>query len=150
LKANSKEKKLIFPFGSEVLEILLIVARIYYRCDSHGPHAADLGRVYMELLRRGYEVSVGKVKNAEVDFCAEKGGEKIYVQVMYLLASYETMERCRVFWGMPWVEGLLILAIRCVHASHELLKERIRTSCGADWKDLMCAKAHGSTVMSLA
>jgi len=49
--------------------------------------------VYMELLRRGYVVTVGKLKNAEVDFCATKGNETIYVQVCYLLASSETVER---------------------------------------------------------
>jgi hypothetical protein len=49
--------------------------------------------VYMELLRRGYDVTVGKAKNAEVDFCARKAGQTIYVQVCYLLATDETMER---------------------------------------------------------
>jgi uncharacterized protein len=49
--------------------------------------------VYMELLRRGYEVTVGKARNAEVDFCARKSGQTIYVQVCYLLATDETMER---------------------------------------------------------
>lgn len=49
--------------------------------------------VYMELLRRGYEVHVGKVGNLEVDFSAQQGGEKLYVQVSYLLASEETVER---------------------------------------------------------
>jgi uncharacterized protein len=49
--------------------------------------------VYMELLRRGYEVTVGKAKNAEVDFCAAKGANVVYVQVSYLLASEETVER---------------------------------------------------------
>ena len=47
----------------------------------------------MELLRRGFGVTVGKIKNAEVDFCAEKNGEKLYIQVTYLLASKETIER---------------------------------------------------------
>ncbi len=49
--------------------------------------------VYMELLRRGYEVTVGKTKNAEVDFCARKGSHTVYVQVCYLLSSEETVER---------------------------------------------------------
>lgn len=37
--------------------------------------------VYFELLRRGYDVSIGKVDNSEVDFIATKPDEKIYVQV---------------------------------------------------------------------
>jgi len=49
--------------------------------------------VYMELLRNGYEVSVGKNGTTEVDFSAKKGSEKLYVQVAYLLATAETVER---------------------------------------------------------
>jgi len=49
--------------------------------------------VYMELLRRGYEVTVGKSKKAEVDFCATRSAAPVYVQVCYLLATDETMER---------------------------------------------------------
>lgn len=49
--------------------------------------------VYMELLRRGYEVYVGKADNQEVDFSAQQGGEKLYVQVSYLLAGEETVDR---------------------------------------------------------
>ena len=49
--------------------------------------------VYMELLRRGYEVTVGKTKNAEVDFYAKRGTDVLYVQVCYLLASDDTIER---------------------------------------------------------
>ena len=49
--------------------------------------------VYMELLRRGYQVRVGKSNAAEIDFVAVLGSEKIYVQVAYLLAAEETIER---------------------------------------------------------
>lgn len=48
--------------------------------------------VFMELLRRGYDVTVGRVERAEVDFVARKGNDKLYVQVSYLLASAETIE----------------------------------------------------------
>ena len=48
---------------------------------------------YMELLRRGYEVYVGKVDAQEVDFAARKGNEKIYVQAAYLLADERTVNR---------------------------------------------------------
>ncbi|MEI6387566.1 MAG: ATP-binding protein [Spirochaetota bacterium] len=59
---------------------------------------ADIGQsleniVYLELLRRGYKVSVGRLKDGEVDFVAEKGSDRIYIQVAYLLASPETVER---------------------------------------------------------
>lgn len=49
--------------------------------------------VYMELLRRGYNVRVGKNNNNEIDFVAVLGKEKIYVQVTYILATEETVER---------------------------------------------------------
>lgn len=49
--------------------------------------------VYMELLRRGYNIYIGRNNSSEVDFIAEKGGEKEYYQVTYLLASEETVQR---------------------------------------------------------
>lgn len=49
--------------------------------------------VYLELLRRGYRVSIGKFDNYEVDFIAQKNDEKKYFQVSYLLGSQETIER---------------------------------------------------------
>lgn len=49
--------------------------------------------VFMELLRRGYNVTVGKTGDREVDFAAGKRDRIIYVQVCYLLASDETIER---------------------------------------------------------
>lgn len=49
--------------------------------------------VYMELRRRGYDIYIGKAERQEVDFVAQKGSEKCYIQVTYLLASEETVER---------------------------------------------------------
>ena len=49
--------------------------------------------VYMELLRRGYTVTVGRVGEREVDFVCDKRNEKLYVQVAYLLASKDTIDR---------------------------------------------------------
>lgn len=49
--------------------------------------------VFMELLRRGYKVSIGKVGEKEVDFVAEKSGSIEYYQVSYILASEETRKR---------------------------------------------------------
>lgn len=49
--------------------------------------------VFIELLRNGYEVDVGKVGAREVDFAAKKGDERLYVQVAYLLAEEDTVER---------------------------------------------------------
>ncbi len=49
--------------------------------------------VYMELLRRGYTVTVGKDSAKEIDFICEKQSNKLYIQVSYLLASEETIQR---------------------------------------------------------
>ena len=49
--------------------------------------------IYIEMLRRGYEVKIGKINDLEVDFICTKYDEKIYIQVTYLLASPETIER---------------------------------------------------------
>ncbi len=83
---------------------ILASSEKYYIAD-HGVREAVFGGnmrdinlileniVFMELLRRGYNVTVGKTGNLEIDFIAEKYGEKIYVQVCYLLASPETIAR---------------------------------------------------------
>ncbi|WP_147613646.1 ATP-binding protein [Treponema pectinovorum] len=49
--------------------------------------------VYIELLRRGYKVFIGKIRDAEIDFVVEKGGERIYIQVAYLITTEEIKER---------------------------------------------------------
>ncbi len=52
--------------------------------------------VYFELLRRGYEVTIGCVGNYEIDFVCKKMGEKIYVQLTRELTHEDTIEReCR-------------------------------------------------------
>ena len=49
--------------------------------------------VYLELCRRGYSVNIGKTVNGEIDFIAEKQGDKIYVQVTKEIKSEETEKR---------------------------------------------------------
>jgi len=49
--------------------------------------------VFLELKRRGYTVFIGKLGTKEVDFIATRAEEKVYIQVAYLLASEETVER---------------------------------------------------------
>ena len=49
--------------------------------------------VYFELLRRGYDVAIGKVDNAEIDFVATKADEKIYVQVTESMMSEDVRRR---------------------------------------------------------
>jgi len=49
--------------------------------------------VFMELLRRGYKITVGKNDNKEIDFICTDKNFRIYIQVTYLLASESTVER---------------------------------------------------------
>ncbi len=68
------------------------------RTANRGFHADALAGileniVYLALRRRGYQVSVGKMGEGEVDFVAEKGGEREYYQVAYHLTDAKTIER---------------------------------------------------------
>ena len=49
--------------------------------------------VYLEALRRGYTVTVGKTGDKEVDFICSRQNKKLYIQVTYLLATDETIQR---------------------------------------------------------
>lgn len=49
--------------------------------------------VYFELLRRGYEVAIGKIGDKEIDFIATKTNEKKYIQVTESINSPETRQR---------------------------------------------------------
>ena len=49
--------------------------------------------VFFELLRRGYDVAIGKIDNREVDFIATKTDEKKYIQVTESITSEETRKR---------------------------------------------------------
>lgn len=49
--------------------------------------------VFLELIRRGYRVCIGKVGETEVDFVAEKPSDKLYIQVTESMQAPETRER---------------------------------------------------------
>lgn len=48
--------------------------------------------VYVELLRRGYTVQIGKLDNKEIDFIVSKVNDKQYIQVTYQLPENSTRE----------------------------------------------------------
>lgn len=91
-KENLKGKKVLKTNGK------------YYLVD-HGFNQAIIGKdmentgqileniVYIELLRRGYDVKVGDINGREVDFVCNKVDRKIYIQVAYLLSGKETVKR---------------------------------------------------------
>ncbi|WP_031492714.1 ATP-binding protein [Succinivibrio dextrinosolvens] len=83
---------------------ILTVNEKYYVADLglrdalFGNKSKDIGHILenivcIELLRRGYKVSVGKIGNLEIDFVAEKNGQRMYIQVSYLLADEKTINR---------------------------------------------------------
>lgn len=49
--------------------------------------------IFIEMLRRGYDIKIGKANNFEIDFVCTKKDKIIYIQVAYLLASEETINR---------------------------------------------------------
>ena len=49
--------------------------------------------VYLHLLRCGYTVRVGQLRNTEIDFVAQKGEKTIYLQVAYLITNEDTEKR---------------------------------------------------------
>jgi len=49
--------------------------------------------VFIELLRRGYEVNVGKIGDAEIDFVAARQENKLYIQIVERIESEETKQR---------------------------------------------------------
>ena len=97
---------LIYKFNREDVagKKILAVNEKYYVADHgireavYGNNERDINQVLenivcIELLRRGYMLTVGSITEKEIDFIARKDDKIIYFQVAYLLASDEVVQR---------------------------------------------------------
>jgi len=63
-----------------------------------GYRQADIGRilenlVFIHLKRSGYDITVGRIGRKEIDFACEKKGERLYVQVAYMITDQRVHDR---------------------------------------------------------
>lgn len=66
-------------------------SKLGYRANDIAVYLENI--LYLELVRRKYKVNIGKLQTKEVDFVASRENEKIYIQVCYLMATPETIQR---------------------------------------------------------
>jgi predicted AAA+ superfamily ATPase len=81
--------------------------------------------VYLELLRRGFRVSVGRIGELEIDFIAERAGRKDYYQVSYMPSAQATLKR----------ECAPLLAVQDGYPKHLISMDRL---LGADYHGVAC------------
>jgi hypothetical protein len=87
------------PFGFSLILTTILLIFVFEYGNSNSLYEAMYGTVYLrdivyqELLRRGYKVTVEKNGDKEIDFVCHKRDEKLHIQVTYLLASEETVQR---------------------------------------------------------
>ncbi len=93
VKRTGIEGKKIFEIGEKYFfeDIGIRNAIVGYKANDI--HKILENVVYLHLRMAGYSVTVGQEGNKEIDFIAQKSGEKIYVQVAYMLTNEETIKR---------------------------------------------------------
>ena len=86
--------------GKQILQVneKFYIADHGLRQAVYGNNQRDIQRIleniiYMEMLRRGFTICVGRIGNLEIDFVCTRADQRIYLQVAYLLASEETVNR---------------------------------------------------------
>jgi predicted AAA+ superfamily ATPase len=86
--------------GKKLLNFIekFYVVDLGFRQALYGNNVEDIGQtleniVYNELLRRGYDITIGKFRDKEVDFVCKKYDKITYIQVTYILTDKSTMDR---------------------------------------------------------
>jgi predicted AAA+ superfamily ATPase len=93
VKRTGIEGKKVFEIGEKYFfeDIGIRNAIVGYKANDI--HKILENVVYLHLRMAGYSVTVGQEGNKEIDFIAQKSGEKIYVQVAYMLSNEKTINR---------------------------------------------------------
>lgn len=93
VKRSDLKGKKLFEFGEKYYfnDIGMRNALIGYKATDIGKILENI--VYLHLKVAGYNITVGKDRDKEIDFIAEKNSELTYIQVCYLLDKSSTIER---------------------------------------------------------
>ena len=75
--------------------------------------------VYLELRRRNYQVRIGKQREAEVDFVASRGAERIYIQVCYLLTEENARREFAPLEAIRDHHGKVVLSLNAIPGIEE-------------------------------
>lgn len=121
---------------------LLKTGQKYYIADTgflgvfFGRRDSDFGHileniVFLELLRRGYSVQIGKIGELEIDFVASNLKEKIYIQVSQSIMDEKTLNReLRALQSIPDNYEKIIISM---DKNYALSKEGIKIKNAIEW-----------------
>ena len=93
VKRTGIEGKKVFEIGEKYFFEDIGIRNAIVGYKSSDIHKILENVVYLHLRMAGYSVTVGQEGNKEIDFIAQKSGEKIYVQVAYMLTNEGTISR---------------------------------------------------------
>jgi len=93
VKRTGIEGKKVFEIGEKYFFEDIGIRNAIVGYSANDIHKILENVVYLHLRMAGYSVTVGQEGNKEIDFIAQKSGEKIYVQVAYMLSNEGTINR---------------------------------------------------------
>jgi len=93
VKRTGIEGKRVFEIGEKYFFEDTGIRNAITGYNANDIHKSLENTVCIHLKIAGYSVTVGTDGKKEIDFIAQKGGEKIYIQVAYMLTNQETIDR---------------------------------------------------------